>query len=64
MGMAVATALLVSRAFPRAARSVELAPEHPTHLNWPLRYALVAAYFLAIVLFCAWLQGLGMPAAG
>ncbi|MFQ5778147.1 MAG: sodium:solute symporter [Terriglobia bacterium] len=56
MVAAVGTALVLSKLFPRAPRSVPLGPEEPSSLNWPARYALVAAYFVGIIAFCGWLQ--------
>ncbi|MFQ5695291.1 MAG: sodium transporter, partial [Terriglobia bacterium] len=53
---AVVSAFVISKGFPQETKSVPLPPMEPTRINWPLRYALVVAYFFAIVAFCAWLQ--------
>jgi SSS family solute:Na+ symporter len=58
MVAAVLTALVLSKAFPRATREVPLQPEEPSQMNWPLRYALVVVYFFGIIAFCGWLQAL------
>jgi hypothetical protein len=54
--MAVLTAFVVSRTWPREAEIVALDPREPVRINWPLRYALVVVYFFAIIGFCARIQ--------
>ena len=54
--MAVLTAFVVSRTWPREAETVALDPPEPAQINWPLRYALVVVYFFGIIGLCAWLQ--------
>jgi SSS family solute:Na+ symporter len=56
MLMAVLTAFVVSRTWPREAEIVALDPREPARINWPLRYALVVVYFFGIIGLCAWLQ--------
>ncbi|MFQ5926914.1 MAG: hypothetical protein ACE5MH_05720, partial [Terriglobia bacterium] len=56
MAAALLTALVLSKLFPRPARSVPLDPEEPARFNWPLRYVLVTIYFFGIIALCGWLQ--------
>jgi SSS family solute:Na+ symporter len=57
LGVAVATAFVVSKAWPAESKTVPLEAEPPARVNWSLRYGLIAAYFVGIIAFCAWLQG-------
>lgn len=61
MIVAVVTGFVVSRAFPQKTNTVLLGREEPPRVNWPLRYALIVAYFFGIIGFCAWLQVNALP---
>jgi SSS family solute:Na+ symporter len=56
MVVALGTALVVSKALPQEAKTVSLEPPEPGRINWPLRYALVVAYFFVIIAVSAGLQ--------
>lgn len=51
----LATGLAVSAMAPQPVGPVTLEPER-SRVNWPLRYALVTAYFAGIIAFCWWVQ--------
>lgn len=55
--VAVVTAFVVSKSRPVEPQTVPLEAESPARVNWPLRYGLIAVYFVGIIAFCAWLQG-------
>ena len=53
---ALVTAFVISKFLPGESRALSLDPEEPSRVNWRVRYIGVTVYFLAILLFCAWLQ--------
>ena len=57
-----ATGLAVSGLVPQPAGPVSLQPER-SRINWPLRYALVAVYFLCMLAFCWWVQSFAVRVA-
>ena len=54
--VSLVTGLAVAAAFPQDVSPVELEPAQKPRVNWPVRYAIVFAYFLGIIWFCSWVQ--------